>query len=746
MSVDKAKDSYYKFLLSQYKKGRLSRANIELLKREGYIKDEMPEDIPELPKKITRWSLDPFEGKDSYIRLRESIQKEDWAPKSVLHHEIEFIQWVNSMVYGIFPSKIYYKPFEMYKAQAYRWLQDNDNMSDYKSDDSKREYIFREYDRIAENTLYFANKYGELKEGDIASGTVDYRAKDHHAVIFFLCDCGYNLVGGKGRQIGFTSAMGLYALKKLLVQNNYYIKFIAEDEDTTEEIFTDKIKYPFGALPRWMQPPVRGDSGKRFWLSDRPGKGKKGYPNSRIDVVVPKTTAINGGSPQLVLIDEIGNIPILGAMLNEGRPTMFWNDPRTGEFKLKRQLIMWSTGGKMDKGKGAYEKEWYRILGLWEAKQWNSGFVPLFFSWHCRLSKEEYEKEKSWYYGARAVEKDIDLETSKIQFHQHYPTTYKDMFIVSANTLVSRQIIEEGIDRCKSLGPRMQPVYGYMEPIYDETDRMSPESDVPFRIIDARFVALDEEDSESKASVIIFQRPETGWVNRYWQGTDPIATETGHSKMGSVIWDDYYKTVSALLNFRKKHDHKYVFLQTLLLGLYYDVRDGRKEGVKELVEANIGTNYIDYKESKGFLNSLVFNSQLPSKVTGGSRDIGIDKKGQRVDAIIDYLTEVVRNYSKNIFIIVFFDQLSTFVQKISKSGREIWGPQNRLMHYDDALDALAYAYICRMACSHMQTYKREDRLVNTRTKYKLVRDREFNLIRVSVRDKVRMNEKIGSTI
>ena len=148
-------------------------------------------------------------------------------------------------------------------------------------------------------------------------------------------DCGYNVVGGKGRQIGWTSIMGLLAVKKMIFQSNYYIKFVTEDKDTGEEIFSDKIKYPFGALPRWMMPKVKSDSGTRFWLSDKTAKGAKGYPNSRLDVVAPKNTAINGGSPQLALIDEIGNIGILGAMLNEARPTMFWNNPKTGSMTVQ---------------------------------------------------------------------------------------------------------------------------------------------------------------------------------------------------------------------------------------------------------------------------------------------------------------------------------------------------------------------------------------------------------------------------
>jgi len=737
--TEASRNRYLAYLHKQYQKGILNRQQVELLRREGYIKDG-PEIIKLSPgqqilqKKMKRWENNPFAHSGTFSRFKDNLTKEDWLPESNLYHSDEFINWINSIVYGPFPQAIKYPLFERYKAQAFRWLEEKDNITNYKDPDAKREYANQERDRIKESTLYFANKYGELKEGDAATGTMRYFAKEHHAVIFYLFDCRYNIIGGKGRQIGFTSAMGIVALKMMLIHNNYYIKFIAEDKDTVEEIFTDKLKYPFGALPRWLQPPVKSDSGQRFWLSDKPGKGKKGYPNSRCDVVAPKKTAINGGSPQLALIDEIGNIGILGPMLNEARPTMFWNDPVTGKFVLRRQIWMWGTGGEMDKGKGAYEKEWYRILGLWEAKQFESGFVPLFFSWHARLSKEDYLKERAWYYGARATERDIDLETSKIQFHQHYPSTFKDMFLSNSSTLVSREIIEGGLERCRALGSRARPTLGYFEPIYDYDDPMPPESDVPYRIIDAKFTALDDDDPDRKGTVWIFQHPEQHWVNRYWQGTDPIATESGHSKQASAIWDDHLKTCSALLNYRKSHEHKQVFLQTVLLGLYYDVENQVKRGVPELVEANIGTNYIDYKELKGFLGSLIFNTQLPAKVQGGARDIGLDKKGLRSDAVIEYMTEVFRTYHNNIYISVFFDQLSTFAYEIKPTGKESWGPINKLMHYDDALDAITYAYIARMACSHKKTFRQNSQISKTRIRYKTVRDANWNLSRIAVKE------------
>lgn len=743
MGKDKAKRKYYEYLFNQYKKGsKLSQDKLEILRREGYI-DKVNKTIEkdyEIDKETLKgmdvkskgsWEkgMCPFYFNEWRYAKMKPVTKDKWMPESVLEHSNEFIKWINSMVYGYFPNKIHYVPFDHYKAQAWQWLQEGDNITDYKTPEAKRNFIHREYDRCSENTFYFANRYGELKEGDIEEGKVKYKAKEHHAVLMYLIDCGYSILAGKGRQIGFTSAMGLAADKNLIFKPNYYIKFVTEDVDTGEEIFTDKIKYPYTAFPSWMKPKVRSDSGRRFWLSNKRKKGEQGYPNSRVDVVAPRKTAINGGSPQLVLVDEIANIGILSAMLNEARPTMFWNNPKTGKFELKRQLVMWSSAGSMDKGQGAFEREWYRILSLWEShKHEESGIVPLFFSWHCRCSKEEYIKQKDWYYGGRALEKDIDLETSKTQFHQHYPSTYKDMFLTTANTLVSREIIEKGIERCRNLDPMVKPIPGYFEPIYDFSKPMNPESDTPYKIIGAEFVPVDDEDIK-KATSLMFQKPESGWKWRYWQGTDPIATETGHSKMASVIWDDYYKTISCLMNYREQHNHKYVFLQVLLMGLYYDL-SSTKEGVKELVESNIGTNYTDYKQSKGYFNSLVGSAQLPTKLLGGSREVGVDSKGNRTYAIIEYMTELFRTYHDRIYIRTFFDQLLTFTQKQTSSGKEVWGAINKFSHYDDALYAAAFAYIARMCYEHVAPTQASLNPVKYKVEYVLTRNADGTLTRV----------------
>lgn len=747
-----AEKKYLDHLYKQYENGVLDKRGIEKLKEKGYItergvKYKEPGVIDPVPRSkvisTQEWlkMMDPFSRWHKYQQMRP-VTDSEWRPESNVQHSKEFVHWIDSMLYGAFSSKAFYKKFDKYKAQAWQWLQDTDTYYTYKTEDERRDFIMREYNRCSSNTLYFANKYGQLKEGDAEHGFLDYKAREHHAVIFYLCDCEYNFVGGKGRQIGFTSAMGLYATKKLVFSYNYFMKFISEDETTSQEIFNDKIKYAFTVLPNWMKPPVKSDRGMRLELSDKKKKGEAGYPNSRVEVLPPRTTAINGGSPQLVLIDEAGNIGILTEMINEGRPTMFWNNPKTGEFEMKRQVILWSTGGQMLRSKGAYEREWNRIVALWEEKKWTqSGFIPLFFSWHARFSKDEYLREKSWYYGARASEEDMDLETSKTQFHQHYPSSPVDMFMRTDSTLVSRDVIYGGIDRCKKLTAGTQPIYGFFEPVYDFNDPMPPESDTPYRIIDAVFVPLNDDDDPRLATTIMFQKPELGWKHRYWQGTDPIATETGQSKMASGIWDDYYKTVSCIVNYRKQHDHKKSYLQCLLMGLYYDTNKVKK-GVKDLVESNIGTNYIDYKREKGFFDTLTFNSELPNRVLGGSREVGIDNKGSRAHAIIDYMTEMFRAFHKRFFIKVIFDQLSTFVFKVTESGKETWEKQNKLLHHDDVLFAITFAYINKLAHPNRNPTKQVAESVKTRIRYKLVRTADGELVRRPVREAVKETKMV----
>ena len=677
-----------------------------------------------------------------------TVEDSEWRPKSRVQHTEEFIQWVNSFLYNSFEFIGYYEPFEKYCQQAYLWEVGMGIIPESTSSDARKDYILSEYNKCDRNTLFFANRFGYLKEGDDDEGRVKYRAKHHHAVILYLLDCGYSTMFGKGRQIGCTSAIGLWALKCILFRPNFYIKFVTEDDTTGKEIFRDKIKYPFTELPPRFKFTVKGDSQSQLWLTSKREKGGKGYPNSRVDVVAPSPTAINGGSPQVTIVDEIGNIALLGEMINEARPTLYWNNPVTGQFEMKRQVVMLGTGGKMDKGKGAYEREWYRILSLWEEKNFQAGIIPLFFDWSVRLSRADYMKEKDYYYGGhRSSELGIDLEASKIQFHQHYPSSYRDMFRSSTDTLVSQDIIGTGLTRCRALSAIERPVYGYFEPIYDESNPQPETSDVPFAIIGSRFIPVSDDDM-AKATAIMQRAPVTTWRHRYYQGNDPILGESGVSNFASSIWDDQFCEISCIVNFRKKHDHKAAFLQAMLMGLYYDTDhvEGKKVGVPDLTENNLGANYMDYKEAKGYRNSLVYNAQLPPKFRGGGSLLGIDNKGVRNASIISEIEELFKIYHQNINIETLFVQLDTFTRNVSNTGKEVWGPKNKKINRDDTLFSSGYSYLCRKCFPERFPYEEQKSVVGFKLQYALIRNQDGSLSRIPKRVPVLQKKKDSNAV
>lgn len=673
--------------------------------------------------KLAETSLFKYQG-------GREIHRDDWMPEDKIYHTKEFVNWINSINSG-FQTMTRYKPFAMYCQQAEDWLNENINMSSFSNNDDKREYAINEIERCKQNTLYFMDKYLVLKEGDNRGGQRKYLSKPVHKVICFLVDCGYSLMMGKPRQIAATSTLGGIAVAKLILRRNFFIKFVTQDKDTGIEIFEDKIKFPFGELPDWMKPEVSNDRDNLFRLSRKSGsKGTKTGVNSKLQVVAPSGSAINGGSPQLVMVDEAGYIGILGRMIKEARPTMFMMNDDTGKLEMTRQIIVWGTGGEMDRGGKAYETEFFDALDHWDKGHFEHGIIPLFFDWTTRpgITKSFYEKERQVY----TVE-GPDKEAKMVQFRQTYPSIIEDMFLTSQKLLVGIDWINAQKERIKKIEHAFRPTKGYFEPIYDESVAMDENSDVPFKIVGARFIPLDDAKDDMKmASVEILVGPKKKWRNRYYQGTDPIMSDNGYSNMASVVFDSVYNTPVAIMDYRDPN-HKYTFLQCLLLSLYYDTEGGK--GIKELVESNIGTAYVDYKESKGFGNSLVHRLELPDHMQGGASLIGLDNRGSRNKFIINKMYEVVTAYGDKFYFEKIFNQLRTFSCKLTDKGNETWGVTDTRVFHDDVLFGLVFSYICALSYSHRPPVNLEQEENAYRIEYKLTRDSSGNLTRRPVRTK-----------
>ena len=677
-------------------------------------------------------SLFTFRGDGS------EITKKDWYPESNIEHKPEFVAWINSVNSG-FQNMIQYQPFRRYCQQAKTWLDEGGDSSQFYTKEERNDYRYNEFKRCRENTLYFLDKYLTLKDGDLTSGNNKYKSKPAHKVICFLMDCGYSLMVGKGRQMAATSTFAGTALAKIIFRSGFTMKLIAQDDMKAKEIVNDKVKFRFNNLPEWMKPTVGNDREEvlRF-VKKGVKKGSKEGADSILRVVPPSVGAINGGSPDCVYIDEAGYIGMLGKMIKEARPTMFGQDPYNGKLKMKRQIVIWGTGGteegEVKRKTKSYEVEYYNCVKHWEEKDFHYGIIPLFFDWTARpgMTKEMYLKEKRAYAKEDGPEKDASL----IQFKQHYPSTIQDMFLSTGKLLVSADWINQQMDRIRTAPHKLKSQKGYFEPVFDYTQPKGEYSDVPYKIIGATFVPLNPSmDEMSRATVEIFLSPSKTWRNRYFQGTDPIMNDTGYSDMASVIYDSHFNTLSAVMSYRDS-DHKYNFLQTLLLGLYYDTNN-KGLGTPELVEANIGTAYIDYKEEKGYFNSLVHNKELPDYLTGGGSMVGIDNRGNRSRFIINKMAELITTSGNKFYILDFFRQLETFHCTVTQKGAEVWGVSDKRQFKDDILYATVFAYICRMTFDRNQPYEVTSEKMTYKVTQKLVRNKDNSLSKVPVRVPVR---------
>lgn len=681
----------------------------------------------------------------------QDVIEGNWKPKSTVNHTPEFVEFINSMLDGNFHQKSLYMPFEIYKAQAFMWLEENTDP--YKTDNPE-EVIMEEMRRIDENTLYFAEKYAFIKEGSEDSGLLKYKSKEHNALLYYLIDCGYCILCGKPRQIFATTTIGIFLVKRLITRYNYYMKFVTVSDEKGTEILNDKFKFPFQHLPDWMKPKVVGDSINAFHLGEKIGKGNYGYPNSKCEKVAPSPTAINGGAPQMTLIDEIGEVPDLIDILFETRPTLYVDKHQNGDLQLVRQIIAWGTGVSSNTGKRAFQQFWQSTVELWKQKEYKAGvFIPLFFSWHCRCTPEIYEGEyKAYMMGNSKNTAGINSEGDRsVIFNMHYPSRPIDMFGMSNNRLVPKSIVEDNLKKIRNLPEDKRPVYGYFEPVYDYNAPLE-NAYTPFKITDARFVPC--EDDDPNVSTCIVKRPDYGWRNRYYQGTDPVLNDVGKSFMASTIWDKCIKTKDkdgdetttqapiAFVYHRRAYDPKESYLQCMLLGLYYDTNNpsNKKKGVPEVLENNMGISYRDFKEAYGFGQSLVMNNEIfDMDLQGGGAKWGLNTSGhgmnRRKSKVVARLKELIYAYAQNIFYETFFKELDTYVM-VQKTESIVYKPIDSKIYRDDCLDATTFAYICAKSFDHKRAYEETTENERVVVSYQYGRDENYNLVLKPVKKRV----------
>jgi hypothetical protein len=668
--------------------------------------------------------------KNESLLTKSVIKRRDWdlEPGEFMNYSKEFYNFISSTNQS-YSKQPYFHKFELYKQQAYNWLRDTTPLPSNR--DARISYIELERQKSLVNSLYGIMKYHGLKTIDLNNRGDKYRSRFiPHPVqeyMSYLFDLYLSLLIGKPRQIGATTFMGALAAQRTMLSKGFLFKFTAESLIKAQQIFFEKVRPFIDAYP--FKPSTLSDQdGTKYVFGKKSGKEIRGSL-SQIYIEAPSDTIIASGSPDLTIIEEIGNVDNLSAIIEDGRPTMFAYNTITKRLEVSRQLIGLGTGGSI---KFPFKDEWKVAKEKFLEKDYSNILIPIFLDSYSKpgFNMDLYHKEKSIAYGK-------NNEKSKVKFHQTFPLDETDMFLSSNETIIPHQDILSQINRIKFTqgDKKIIPKYGYFEPIFDTTVKYGELSDVPYKIIGAKFVPCSMFDP--RVTSVMMKEPEDGWENRYYQGADPIFSTTGHSKCASAIWDafDVDNRIACIVNFRTmpKEDLRYNFLQPLLMGLYYNKK------IRNLVEINAGAGLVGYYRDKGFGGNLVYKAKIPKMFHSGGNDIGIRKDGSNARFMAGRLLEIIEMYGDNINCEEFWNQLKTYVKFEYKSNNNSstmstyysYKIENPRFDYDDVIDAVLYSYICWNSYEYLTPKKINDLETQEKNKeFEYIRDSNGTMILV----------------
>lgn len=673
------------------------------------------------------------------------IKKSDWLPYrglDIYEFEPEFVAWILSGENG-FSQMIDYHRFENYIKQAYDWVAEGEYIGSHFDDEDRTDFTAKEIARFQVNTSYYVLKYGTLRDSSTETGVDKFIPYRCQMFVLYLLDCGYSTIIGKLRQIGFSSVIAYYFYVKAAFGSNIKCKFIAKDEKKTKEIFADKLKQPFNDAPRFLFPDVARESDVHIEVQDETTKGRKGKNANTIRCEPPARDSVNGGSPDVVGIDEAAFIKYFGHMILEGRPAAIKFNPKLGIHVLSRQIIAWGTGGSSTDDKSAPVTDDFEKVydGTWEA--WKSGnrrnnLIPVFIDFFSKPgnTKEHYEAERQYYYDFYEGKN----EEAEAQFHAHCPVSRQDMFVKKDNTLLPGFTINSHLNRIsfkRKENPLVMPQGGYFDYEPDYTKPVDNGTGFEYEIKSVFWVPQDYGFSAGSSKITepwCYKLPFEPCLEdkyRYFQGTDCIDSYDGKSNFSSTIWDSHWMAPHCILNFRERDFHE-CYKQTYLMNLYYGMPP-------HLIENNKGSGFIKYIETmKQGYGTLMFNDELPPELQyrkqGKYDNIGINTSSATKPRIVDRMLQMLLVCGNYIWFDTVFKQLKTFVSRPSRTGAvTTWGPSDNEVYKDDALWSLVFSYIC------CQVYRSNGLLPvlkeeldaqrsNDRPVHKYIRDNQGNLI------------------
>jgi len=671
----------------------------------------------------------PLEGSCYWDRIPKAwvekwknreITDDDIFPESPRDCDDAFHDFIDSHI-PRFSNLIAYEPFYLYCEKARRMLEDKSTLMDIPFA-QRFDWKQMELDRMATNYLYGLNKYITIKEDGQPGGRRKFVASTPQAFLAYICNRRnhFNLV--KGRQAAVTSEMMAIADIEMVCTPSWTGVFMVhKKEGTGKGLFRDKHQNTLQHMPGWIVNEIdvsKGFSSESTIIDFDPGdtKAKKGMDVSEFRLLSAEDSmVVNGKTPTISMFDECQNIPTYQLIKKEIMPSLKQFNIETGEMDVNRCIWAWGTGSSNNTGNGAFESDFKSLLESWQARRNTSGWVPLFFDWTCRpgMTRKEYlETREEYMSGSTDETKGLSHAERLSLFCAHYPSKPDDAFLSTHKTLIPMDIIVKQMQRissmCINAEPSLAPVPGRFIPVFDESVEIPGDSPFAHPIVGVQWKPSFASDSE--APVRMFMDRQKNWAHRYFQGTDPIQNDGGHSRFSSVVWDaaarqigegddtHFVPTVACVLNSRSYNPME-LFVQCALMGMYY-ANIGQK-ACKELVEINVGHRYADFKCSSVFnlRESLLTRHQLlPKYRTGEAKNIyGIDLKGgkgsRKEHLYADVVDLLLANW-QNIWYYDIWSQIRRISVTSNPDGSVQWGTQNKNVYNDDMVYAMGYADLC----------------------------------------------------
>jgi hypothetical protein len=257
-----------------------------------------------------------------------------------------------------------------------------------------------EYIKCAKDPSYFISKY--IKVISLDKGLVPFEMYPYQNKMIELIHNNRFVIAKLPRQSGKTTTVASYLLHYILFNQSVSIAILANKQSTAREILA-RLKLSYEYLPLWLQQGVQEWNKHSIVLEN----------GSRIIAAATSSSAIRGGSYNVILLDEYAHVPTTVAeeFFSSVYPTI-----TAGQTT---RVIMIST----PKGLNMFYRFWKGA----QSKQ--NEYIPIEVAWN----------EVPKYPGGPPRDEEWKKETIRNSSERQFQEEFVCDFVGSTNTLISSQ-------------------------------------------------------------------------------------------------------------------------------------------------------------------------------------------------------------------------------------------------------------------------------------------------------------------